>query len=301
MGKLCTKEVQSVEKAPLLPQETEITVPTYKNESDKLYEPIEKKFNYLRKIPFQDYLHSLVNFSTENATLDEDYSKASIEISSNNQFFGEKISSDEFQSFIDNKLFKHKIIYEELVNNENAASLFEKILMEFQNNLRKYIAKHINAKGGEKVDENDIITKGWLIPLGLLYCTGPNYIKIKTIFNLFQEGGNIKSSEKLNQFLLAYFLTGAYCATYARYKLRKYDLIGDIEDAVIRKLYDTCELKDSEHLVEVVNKLIFGEDLSKNLSYEDFKAKFADENKDTSLGFMLSAPGIRFMQMKHNV
>jgi len=100
---------------------------------------------------------------------------------------------------------------------------------------------------------------------------------------------------------LAYFLTGAYCATYARYRLRKYDLIGFIDDNVAKKLYNTCELKDSEHLVEVVNKLIFGEDLSKNLNYEDFKAKFADENKDTSLGFMLSAPGIRFMQTKHNV
>lgn len=297
MGKLCTKEAQSVEKAPLLPQETEITVPTYKNESDKLYEPIEKKFNYLRKIPFQDYLHSLVNFSTENATLDEDYSKASIEISSNDQFYGVKISSDEFQSFIDNKLFKHKIIYEELVNNENAASLFEKILIEIQNSL----VKKINEKNGEKSDDSYIIMKGLLIPLGILYCSGPNYIKIKTLFNLFQEGGNIKSSEKLNLFLLAHFLTGAYCVTSARNRLKKYDLIGDIEKSVVIKLHDTCEFKDSVHLVEVVNKLIFGEDLSKNLSYEDFKAKFADENKDTSLGFMLSGPGIRFMQTKHNV
>ena len=46
---------------------------------------------------------------------------------------------------------------------------------------------------------------------------------------------------------------------------------------------------------------MFGEDLSKNLDYEGFKAKFADENKDTSLGFLLSAPGVRFMQTVHNV
>ena len=64
---------------------------------------------------------------------------------------------------------------------------------------------------------------------------------------------------------------------------------------------DTSELKDSQHLVEVTNKLIFGEDLSQSLDYDSFKAKFADENKDTSIAFMLTPSGIRFMQYKHNV
>ena len=69
----------------------------------------------------------------------------------------------------------------------------------------------------------------------------------------------------------------------------------------MKKLVDTAELKDSQHLVEVTNQLIFGEDLSQNLDYGSFKAKFANENKETSIGFLLSAPGVRFMQMKHNV
>ena len=47
--------------------------------------------------------------------------------------------------------------------------------------------------------------------------------------------------------------------------------------------------------------LIFGDDLSQSLNYEAFKAKFGGDNKDTSLGFMLSPSGVRYMQLLHNV
>ena len=86
-----------------------------------------------------------------------------------------------------------------------------------------------------------------------------------------------------------------------RNKLSDYDEIGAIDLNELIKLADTAELKDSLHLVEVTNKLIFGEDLSQSLGYEAFKAKFADDNKDTSLAFMLTPSGVRFMQNKHNV
>ena len=94
MGKLCSKGAQSsaiIESsstAPILiPQEKEIKINSYSSEADKYYECQEKKFNYLTKIKFQDYLYSLVNFSNDNATLEDDYSKANLDISSNDAFF----------------------------------------------------------------------------------------------------------------------------------------------------------------------------------------------------------------------
>ena len=47
--------------------------------------------------------------------------------------------------------------------------------------------------------------------------------------------------------------------------------------------------------------MIFGDDLSLSLDYEQFKNKFIDENIETSLAFMLSPSGVRYMLQVHNV
>ena len=300
MGKLCSKGVQT-ENANLIPQEKEISIPTYKSDGDKFFEFQEKKYNYLTKIFFQDYLYSLVNFSRDNATLEDEYNNVTLEVSSNDAFYAELISPDFFQSFVENKILKHKILYDEAQNNERNTTIFKTILQESYNGLGKKLSQDINQKGNGEVDEKSIITKGFLIPLGILHCSGPNYSKIKVIFNLFEEGGVLKTSEKLSHFLLALFLTAGYTMVHVRNKLQAFEEVGGIEKSDLIKLADTAELKDSQHLVEVTNKLIFGEDLTQSLEYGAFKAKFGDDNKDTSLGFMLSAPGIRYMQMKHNV
>lgn len=300
MGKLCSKGVQS-EVSDLVPKEAEISIPTYKSDADKFLEGQEKKFNLLTKILFQDYLYSLANFSSENATLEDDYTKNTLEYSSNDAFYSESISSDYFQSFIENKLLKHKLLYDDAESNEKTTSIFKSFLLESYKGLGKKLSQDINQKGNETVDENNVIVKGYLIPIGILFCSGPKYIKIRTIFNLFQEGGNLKSSEKFSQFLLALFLTGGYTMLQVRRKLADFEEIGEIQKEDLIKLANTCELKDSQHLVEVTNKLIFGEDLSNTLDYGAFKIKFEDNNKDTSLGFLLSSTGVRFMQQKHNV
>lgn len=300
MGSLCGKKSQS-ETVMLIPQENEVKIPVYKSDGDKIFELQEKKFNHLTKILFQDYLYSLVNFSLDNATLEDDYSKITLEYSSNDAFYSESFSKDLFQSFIENKLLKHKILYEESENNERAISIFKTFLLESYVELGKKIAQDIKQKGNESVDENNVIIKGYLIPIGILHCAGPKYVKIRTIFNLFQEEGNLKPNEKFNNFLLALFLTAAYTMIPVRNKLSDYDEIGAIDLNELIKLADTAELKDSLHLVEVTNKLIFGEDLSQTLDYSGFKSKFDDDNKDTSLGYLLSASGVRFMQKKHNV
>ena len=300
MGKLCSKETQSDVKI-LVPLENEVSIPKYTSDGDKFYEKQEKKYNYLTKVLFQDYLYSLINFSSENSTLEDDYSNVKLDYSSNDAFYGESFSVDSYQSFIENKILKHRVLYDEAENNETTTTIFKSFLIETYNSLGQKLAQDVKSKGGEVADDKSIVTKGLLIPIAILHCAGPNYAKIRTIFNLFQEGGNLKQSEKLNNFLLALFLSAGYCQLHVRNKLQKYELVGGIEKNDLVDLKDTAELKDSQHLVEVTNKLIFGEDLSQSLDYGAFKVKFGDDNKDTSLGFMLSASGIRFMQKKHNV
>lgn len=173
----------------------------------------------------------------------------------------------------------------------------KKIASESYIGLRKKSAQNFN----KNVNEDDIITKGYLIPLGILHCSGPKFIKIRTIFNLFKENEKIKTNEKFNEFLLVLFLTAGYCSIHVRNEISCFDEIEGLADADVIRLTDTLQLRDSKHLVEVTNKLIFGEDLSQNLGYEDFKAKFGGNNKDISLGFMLSPPGVRYMQTLHNV
>ena len=303
MGKLCSKETQSpqISTPVLIPQEKDIKISKYSSEADKYYECQEKKFNYLTKINFQDYLYSLVNFSDDNATLDDDYSKANLEISANDPFFNEQIHSDTFQSFIENKILKHKTIYDEVSNNERITSIFKIILLEGHKSLGQKLASKYDENGKIIVEQDSIVTKGDAFSFGILFCSGPNYVKIRTIFNLFQEGGNFKPNEKFSHFLLALFILASYGMLHVRNKLNDFEEIGAVGKPIIKKLKDTSELKDSQHLVEVTNKLIFGEDLSQSLNYDAFKAKFADENKDTSIAFMLTPSGIRFMQNKHNV
>ena len=309
MGKLCSKEAQSSSSiessnttAPvLIPQEKEIKINTYSSEADKYYEGQEKKFNYLTKIRFQDYLYSLVNFSNDNATLEDDYSKANLDVSANDAFFNEAFYSDTFQSFVENKILKHKTLYDEAQNNERTTSIFKIILNEGHRALGQKLAQDAKKNGNENADQNSIVTKGYALAFGILFCGGPNYMKIRTIFNLFKEGDNIKSSENFSHFILGLFILSSYCMLHVRNKLSDQEEIGALEKPILKKLMDTSELKDSEHLVEVTNKLIFGEDLSQSLGYEAFKAKFADDNKDTSIAFMLTPPGVRFMQNKHNV
>lgn len=89
MGKLCSKEQQMITN--LVEQEKEFSIPSYQSNADKYYQLLENKYNYLRKMLFQDFLYSLVIFTNENATLDDDYNKSNIEYSMNDQFFDEII------------------------------------------------------------------------------------------------------------------------------------------------------------------------------------------------------------------
>ena len=298
MGQLCSKQTQTT--STLIETEKEVDLRSYKSDGDKFYDLLENKYNYLRKINFADYMYSLVNYSNENATLEDDYNKANIEYSMNHPFFTEIFSDDIFQSFLENKIFKHKAIYEQAGNNEKATNLFKETILSQNNALALKLSQDAKEKGDESADKNTIVKKGDAVVYGILYCAGANYVKIKALFNLFQENGQIKTSSKLSAFLLSLALIPSYCMASARKKMSKYEEIGPIDNEQLKGLIGTSELKDCQYFVNVANKLMFGEDLSGGLTYDQFKMKFSEANENTSLAFMLNPSGVRYMLKKYN-
>jgi hypothetical protein len=299
MGQLCSKQTQTTSN--LIETEKEVSLPSYSSDADKVYELQEKKYNYFRKINYADFLYSLVNFSNENATLEDDYSKTNIEYSMNEPFFCDIFSNDIFQSFLENKLLKHKAIYEEAGNNEKITSIFKEGFLSVNSGLGLKLSQDAKEKGDENADKNTIVKKGDALAYGLLYCAGANFVKIKSIFNIFQENGQLKTSEKFSEFLLSLFIIPSYGMASARNKLGKFEEIGAIEVEKLKALLGNSELKDCQNLVTVTNQMIFGQDLSGALTYQNLKDKFAFDDKDHSLAFLLSPSGVRYMLSKHNV
>jgi hypothetical protein len=290
MGKLCSKQVQTTSSA--IESEQEVSICSYKSAGDDALKLQENKFNYLNKINFADFLYSLANYSNENATIEFKYDNVNIDYKITSQEFGEDFSPDVFQSFIENRILKHDNIYN--------AKIDESLIAIFKDNLIQNVtALNLKLKQSHSEDEFQGIRKYHVIPYGLLYCAGANYIKIKALFNLFSEGGAIKSSQMFNEFLLALFLVASYCSIAARNKLGKYDAIGQISKEDLKQLLNAAELKDCQNLVGVANKLIFGEDLSGSLTYEQFKEKF--KGSDNSISFLLSPSGVRSLLEKNNV
>lgn len=290
MGKLCSKQVQTTSSA--IESEQEVSLCSYKSGGDDALKLQENKFNYLNKINFADFLYSLVNYSNENATIEFKYDNVNIDYKITSQEFGEDFSPDVFQSFIENRILKHDNIYN--------AKIDESLLAIFKDNLIQNVtALNLKLKQSHSEDEFQGVRKYHIIPYGLLYCAGANYIKIKALFNLFSESGALKSSQMFNEFLLALFLVASYCSIAARNKLGKYDAIGQISKEDLKQLLNAAELKDCQNLVGVANKLIFGEDLSGSLTYEQFKEKF--KGSDNAISFLLSPAGVRSLLEKNNV
>ena len=314
MGKLCSKGAQTStttakeEKTnpdptnpSLIEEEKEITGIDYKSKADEVYDLQETKYNYFQKINFADFLYSLVQYSAENATLEDDYSKINLDFSMNDPFFSETFSTDSFQLFLENKILKHKSILEEVLENEQVSIIFKETFLTVNNGLGLKLSQNEQSKGVEEVDKNTIVKKGNALAYGILYCGGPNYVKVRALFNIFKENDKIKTSDNFSNFLLSVFIIASYGMASARNKLSKFEEIGGIDKEQLKKLLDTSELKDSQNLVTVTNGLIFGPDLSSSLSYEEFRQLFENDSKKRSLFFLLNPSGVRYMLQKNNV
>lgn len=291
MGQLCSKQSQSITSP--LPSEKEVSICSYKSNADDTLKLQENKFNYLNKINFADFLYSLANYSNENATVEFKYDDVNIDFKITSPTFSDDFGVDVFQSFIENRILKHDNIYN--------AKIEESLIGIFKDNLIQNVtALNLKLKQSHTDDPNFTgVKKSNIIPYGLLYCVGANTVKIKAIFNLFGDNGIIKKSVAFDEFLLSLFLIASYCSISARNKLGKYDTFGQISKENLKELLNTAELKDCQNLVTVTNKLIFGEDLSVSLTYEQFKEKF--KGQENAISFLLSPSGVRSLLEKNNV
>lgn len=297
-GKLCAKTASGA-KSSVVESENELPLPSYKSDADNDFKLIENKFNFLRDLRFNDFFHALVNFSDQTATLEENYLNMTYEHSANDPFYETSFSIYEFQSFLENKILKHESLYEKAGNDERATSIFKEILFGAYDGLATRLAKEAKEKDGNTtLDKTNVIKKKHVISFGILYCFS-NIAKVHMIFNLFKSGEVIGYSEKFSDFLLSLFILGSYGLANARYKTSKYEEVGSIDQNNLREYLQIFELKDSQNLVNITNKKIFGENLTDQLSYENFKAKF--NKSDDSIGYILNASGIRDMQKLNNV
>lgn len=318
MGKLCSKASQTSnisEKKEennnnpdsltsnfpsLIEEEKEIPTINYQSQADEIYSLQENKYNYFKKLNFYDFLYSLVEFSPENTTLEDDYSKAHLDYSMNDKFFSENFSSDSFQLFLE-KMLKHKSIIEEVLENEQVTLIFKEAFLNANSGLELKLSQNAKSKGDQEVEKDTIVKKGNILAFGILYCGGPNFVKVRALFNIFKEKDKIESSDKFSEFLLSLFIIASYGMANARNKISKFEEVGKIEKEELKKLIDSSELKDCQNLVNAANGLIFGPDLKDSLTYDKFRELFEENNKKKSLFFLLSPSGIRYMLEKNNV
>ena len=293
----CTNSNTSRILAQEVETENEIVLFSYSSKPDGEFKKLETKYNLLGDISFQDYMYSLVRFDLSNATLQDDYKLKPGAYTFKDSFFRQPFEVEYFQSFIENKILKHENLYVKAGNDEFLRDKFREMLLCVYKSLQSKLLQNDKITGITDNTDNRI-KKGHCMIFGLLFAVGTNIAKIRFIFNLFQENGKIKPSDELKEFLLAMFLTSSYCILYARNKLGVNNPdVPALDKSVMKKILDTCELKDSMNLSELTMKEIFNG--QSELSYEAFKSLF-NQNKE-SLGWLISVKGIRHALEEHNV
>ena len=276
----------------LAPEEKEISFKDYylPNNDESLYE-VESNQNFLKYISLYEYFNLLDIFTAKNSTLKTELPNKYI-FTSKDAFYQKDVSIEEFQCFIENKIFKLDEINELAVNNEISATIFKEICIEIYRALELKLRQHYDS------NDDVVIKKKNLIPLGLLFCNCNNIEKIKLLFDLFKnENEEFCKSDELDNFMLSDFLTASYCLISARNKIGKnFDTIEELKNDELIKLVNCAELKDNQHLVNVFNQTFFNKE---KLTWLEFKQKFQD--KENGFGWIFSSQGIRRKLEEHNV
>lgn len=298
MGNLCNKVLQreiygmsnlSLEMSKN--DDKDIIIPLYTSDCDEDIEKIEFEYNYLKEINFYDYINSLKSFNNDNI-------KNKDNIFIKDDYFKKNFPLEDFQLFIENNILKDKSIDLKLGTKETEKNIFKDTLLNIYKGVSKLLYEH-KTKYNKGIEQKNVYSKGDAITLGLLYCKGNNIDKIKFLFYLFSNCGNLKRSYDFDEFLLSLFLTGTYGILLSRIKVGpKYDEIGELNFVLSQKYLDSFQLKNSENLVKVTNDIIFGKKGNLNYNFSDFQNKFSDD-KNNSFGFLISSKGIRYMQNKN--
>ena len=289
----CDKEKEEEDKKEEKKEEDkkEIAFKDYYTQNDEALYEVESNQNFLKYISLYEYLNLLDSFTVENSTIKTELPNKLI-FSSKDEFFQKDMSIEGFQSFIENKIFNLKDIKNIIGNNETTASIFKQICIEIYRALELKLKQHYDS------NDDIVIKKKNLIPLGLLFCNCNNIEKIKLFFDLFKnENEEFCKSYELDIFMLTDFLTGSYCLIRARNEIReKFDTIPKLKPYELLKLFSCAELENNQNLLEVFNETFF---TKKKLTWLEFKQKF--ENPENGFGWIFSSQGIRRKLEENNV
>ena len=288
MGKLfslCKKNGDNQNQ--FCPDEKEINFKSYQSKNDKYFESIEKKYNVLTYIKLIDFMNLLSDFSIEKSTVRSESSRTLFNYDST--FLNETLHSEEFQSFLENQILK-VVSFE---NDEELTSIFKDVFINIFKALIDKLSQHLNK------DIEGAITKRNLIPLGLIFCHSSNIDKIKLFFDIFSnEEKQFISSNELNDFLVCLFLIPSYCILKARKVVGStHEKIGALNTSEITEIVETCELKDIENLMKLINEKLFNN--KSGYEWEEFKMLF--ENENSGLGWIFSSQGIRKKLEENNL
>ena len=285
----CKKDSQKMNY--LAPQEKEIAFKDYYTQNDEALYEVESNQNFLKYISLYEYLNLLDSFTVENSTIKTELPNKLI-FSSKDEFFQKDMSIEEYQCFIENKIFKLDEISELAESNELSATIFKQICIEF------YRALELKLRQNYESNDNVVIRRKNLIPLGLIFCHCNNIEKIKLFFDLFKnENEEFCKSDELDNFMLTDFLTGSYCLISAKNKIGKnFDTIPELKRDELIKLVNCAELKDNQNLLKVFNESFFTKE---KFTWLEFKQKF--ENKENGFGWIFSSQGIRRKLEENNV
>ena len=272
-------------------EKKEIAFKDYYTQNDEALYEVESNQNFLKYISLYEYLNLLDIFTIENSTIKTELPNKLI-FSSKDEFFQKDMNIKEFQSFIENKIFNLKDIKDLIGNNETTASIFKQICIEIYQALELKLSQHYDS------NDDVVIKKKNLIPLGLLFCNCNNIEKIKLFFDLFKnENEEFCKSYELDIFMLTDFLTGSYCLIDARNKIGKnFYTISELKRDELIRLVNCAELKDNQNLLKVFNETFFDKE---KFTWVEFKQKF--EDKENGFGWIFSSQGIRRKLEEHNV
>lgn len=261
----------------------------YEANSDKFLISVEKKYNLLQYVPFQEYYNALINFNEGSGTISTNMDSYQSKLDDYGML-EEPISEEAFSNFMESKIIPLDCLYNfRLEKNNKILTIFRDILSETYKNLEKNYIKYSD-------DKRNIIRKHHLLALGFLYCKGQKYVKIESFFKIFKgKKDNFPQTTQLNNFLLGLFLIPSCCLVYVRMKLGiKYLNFGEIAKSDILFILSAFELKDIERLLMIFYKAFF--ELKTEMTHEEFIQKFVSKN----FGWLFQPSGIRFYLEKYN-
>ena len=270
MGSGCTRNA-NVTKI----EETVLTLPQYKSNSENIFKSFDEKFNYLQSIPLNDFLLSMGNISNSK------------NVTNNESIFNIDYDIDICNVYFKNTIAGHPIFYEKA--DEKANQLFVEYMIKELTYIQKGAKSFMKKK--DTTFDSSVVKKAYLLILGILNCYSSNKGKVDTIFSWISNKENkIQKNIEIELFFYLLIFTPTYANYLSCIDLQK-NYNGELPtiDLKNREKYDP--LFKPAKVEEVFNEFIgkFFDKENEVINYNEFLKKIASQD----LAWILTPIGIR--------